>query len=171
MQVRGFKDKVIFDFQLPNKQIANFIAIYAPNGFGKTSFFDGVEWAVTGSIERLTQNSKIMNAARDSGGFILKNKESTVEKGTVSLIDSSGLNLSRFTSSSDNWDLLPGRTDSKSTSPLKTILQVKHNKRMEILPQSRIDSFLSSTTPEEKYEALLACIIHKKREKSLESLR
>ena len=32
---------------------ANFVALYAPNGFGKTSFFDAMEFCMTGKIHRL----------------------------------------------------------------------------------------------------------------------
>lgn len=41
----------------PNKA-SNFIAIYAPNGFGKTSFFDAMEFCVTKSIQRVSVNFK-----------------------------------------------------------------------------------------------------------------
>jgi DNA repair protein SbcC/Rad50 len=30
--------------------LCNLIAIYAPNGYGKTSFFDAVEWAFSNKI-------------------------------------------------------------------------------------------------------------------------
>lgn len=36
-----------------SRKPANFIAIYAPNGFGKTSFFDSMEFCMTGKIHRL----------------------------------------------------------------------------------------------------------------------
>lgn len=35
---------------------SNFVAIYAPNGFGKTSFFDAMEFCVTKSIQRVSVN-------------------------------------------------------------------------------------------------------------------
>lgn len=41
-----------FDFTTKIGEIANFISLYAPNGFGKTSFYDAVEWGVTQSINR-----------------------------------------------------------------------------------------------------------------------
>lgn len=41
----------------PNKA-SNFVAIYAPNGFGKTSFFDAMEFCVTKSIQRASVNFK-----------------------------------------------------------------------------------------------------------------
>lgn len=37
---------------------ANFVAIYAPNGFGKTSFFDAMEFCMTKSIHRVKSNFK-----------------------------------------------------------------------------------------------------------------
>ena len=49
---------------------ANFVAIYAPNGFGKTSFFDAMEFCMTGNIHRLADNFT-ENAGEDrkqSGG-------------------------------------------------------------------------------------------------------
>jgi exonuclease SbcC len=42
-----------FDFTNEGNNPSNFVAIYAPNGFGKSSFYDAVEWAVTNHLERL----------------------------------------------------------------------------------------------------------------------
>lgn len=41
----------------PNRA-SNFVAIFAPNGFGKTSFFDAMEFCVTKSIQRVSVNFK-----------------------------------------------------------------------------------------------------------------
>lgn len=46
-----------FDFSIDKNTTANFISIYAPNGYGKTSFYDAVEWAVTGQISRFQKNA------------------------------------------------------------------------------------------------------------------
>jgi exonuclease SbcC len=48
-----------FDFSLPEGGIADFVSLYAPNGFGKTSFYDAIEWGVTNNIQRFWQNSVI----------------------------------------------------------------------------------------------------------------
>ncbi|WP_156407782.1 AAA family ATPase [Achromobacter sp. Root83] len=45
-----------FDFTTPSGDPAQFISIYAPNGFGKTSFYDAVEWALTNNIERFVRD-------------------------------------------------------------------------------------------------------------------
>ncbi len=152
---RGYRDKVTFDFTLPGEKIADIIAIYAPNGFGKTSFFDGVEWSTKGSIERFEENTTIRNAAKEFGGSILRNRESSLEQGHVSVFDINNLFFTRRTSKKESSDLLAGTIESKSNSPIKSIGKYKGFKKIEILPQSRIDSFLSSNTPEEKYQALL----------------
>jgi len=46
-----------FDFSLEDKSTANFVSIYAPNGYGKTSFYDAVEWGITGQISRFSKNA------------------------------------------------------------------------------------------------------------------
>lgn len=46
-----------FDFSLENGECADFIAIFAPNGFGKTSFYDAVEYALTGNISRFVRDA------------------------------------------------------------------------------------------------------------------
>ena len=40
------------------EKAANLVAIYAPNGFGKTSFFDAMEFCITKSINRVRTNFK-----------------------------------------------------------------------------------------------------------------
>jgi exonuclease SbcC len=62
VEISGFRafDDVndsTFDFEREDKATANFISIYAPNGFGKTSFYDAVEWCITGQIQRFVRNS------------------------------------------------------------------------------------------------------------------
>ncbi len=41
-----------FDFTTREGKTADFVSIYAPEGFGKTSFYDAVEWGITKSISR-----------------------------------------------------------------------------------------------------------------------
>lgn len=41
-----------------SNKAANFVAIYAPNGFGKTSLFDAMEFCMTKSIQRVKSNFK-----------------------------------------------------------------------------------------------------------------
>ena len=45
-------EEATFDFTDKQGKIANFVGLYAPNGFGKTSFYDAVEWGISNSIQR-----------------------------------------------------------------------------------------------------------------------
>lgn len=47
-----------FDFMLETGTPANFVSIYAPNGFGKTSFYDAVEWGITNHVSRFEIRGK-----------------------------------------------------------------------------------------------------------------
>ena len=46
-------ESVDFSAKKDSRKTANFVALYAPNGFGKTSFFDSMEFCMTGKIHRL----------------------------------------------------------------------------------------------------------------------
>jgi exonuclease SbcC len=75
---RAYKSKEhgTFDFTNDGGEPANFVAIYAPNGFGKSSFYDAVEWAVTNRVKRLEnyQNEAKSTKSPDEGLKILRNK-------------------------------------------------------------------------------------------------
>ncbi|CAA6807065.1 MAG: Unknown protein [uncultured Campylobacterales bacterium] len=46
-------------FDIPSDK--NIILFYGRNGFGKTSFFDGIEWGLTGKLERYHDSAKERN--------------------------------------------------------------------------------------------------------------
>lgn len=52
-------EQATFDFTTSTGETASFISLYAPNGFGKTSFYDAVEWGVTNNIQRFSHNESI----------------------------------------------------------------------------------------------------------------
>jgi len=54
---RDIKDGT-FDFTTAANEVADFISIYAPNGFGKSTFFDAVEWGFTQNLERLLRKDR-----------------------------------------------------------------------------------------------------------------
>ncbi|MFN0138578.1 MAG: hypothetical protein ACKVQW_00645 [Pyrinomonadaceae bacterium] len=55
-----------FDFVTKANETADFVALYAPNGFGKTSFYDAVEWGMTKSIGRFMMRSDENKKLADS---------------------------------------------------------------------------------------------------------
>ncbi|MGZ0043065.1 ATP-binding protein [Paenibacillus ottowii] len=56
---RGFSDETIFRFN-----DAKVILLYGPNGHGKTSVFDAIEWVLSGEIHRFNQATDERNRTR-----------------------------------------------------------------------------------------------------------
>lgn len=59
LQFNNFRAYRKETFNIPLEK--NIILLYARNGFGKTSFFDGIEWGLTGKIERYNNPAKEKN--------------------------------------------------------------------------------------------------------------
>lgn len=87
VEISGFRifDKLedsTFDFATKSTGTADFVSLYAPNGFGKTSFYDAVEWGMTNSISRFLlrsyENEKLV-ASQSNERFIrnLNSQEDT----------------------------------------------------------------------------------------------
>jgi len=85
-----------FDFSLESGECADFVAIFAPNGFGKTSFYDAVEYALTDNISRFVRDAyrsdydskSKTQVQRKTRQYILRNHsidESTTAKVVVTL--------------------------------------------------------------------------------------
>ena len=83
---RNFKGVKTFDFE--NKP---FIMLTAPNGLGKTTLIDAIEWCLTGNIRRLQRNFELRSTTADEKEInsrgILKNKYcSDTDKVVVKII-------------------------------------------------------------------------------------
>ncbi|MEX2410974.1 MAG: hypothetical protein WD607_06300 [Candidatus Paceibacterota bacterium] len=166
VEIQAFRayDKVdnsTFDFKLQANDVADFISIYAPNGFGKTSFYDAVEWAYTNKIDRFERRHdraelakaeraiQTLNGKRDYQ-FIIRNKFSDKElPGYVRL----------FTTSSDEPiyneikkvrrgepDYKIGREDQREGS---------ENFQEVLLSQEWIDAFLKEDDPKDRYDKFM----------------
>lgn len=68
-------------------KVADLVTIYAPNGYGKTSFFDAVEWTVTDKIGRLGSGLVIKEELSEEKNYVLKNRDSNADYGSVKIID------------------------------------------------------------------------------------
>ena len=85
VKITGFRafekeENSTFDFT-KNGEIMNFASIYAPNGFGKTSFYDAVEWGITHKIQRFDKMVDFEKVRKDNEAPLLLNKNS--ENGKV----------------------------------------------------------------------------------------
>ncbi|WP_270545902.1 AAA family ATPase, partial [Clostridium butyricum] len=90
---RVYSSKQTFNFYNKDKA-ADFVAIYAPNGFGKTSFIDAIEWSFTDKIERINNNSNLKSLLdnekrvfkeNDNNLCILRNMNNPQEKANVKI--------------------------------------------------------------------------------------
>lgn len=153
---RAFENRVQFDFINDKfKEVSNLIVIYAPNGTGKTSFFDAIEWSLSGEIKRISENKPVKEIANKERNYILKNKYSQAEAGLVKLqfeddslyeIETKKLNLRR------TIDYAPGKELTKTVQLSKDTLKNVIDKNM--LTHDQIDSFLRFKNAEQRYDAL-----------------
>jgi exonuclease SbcC len=84
VKITGFRafakeENSTFDFT-KGSEIMNFASIYAPNGFGKTSFYDAVEWGITHKIQRFDRMVDFEKIRKDNDAPLLLNKASSSGK-------------------------------------------------------------------------------------------
>ena len=153
---RAYKEKQIFDFECSTGRLANLVVLYAPNGFGKTSFFDALEWGITGKINRISRNSNVRSIAEEEQGNILKNTESSNRYGTIKIIGEDGNILEAHTKvvgvRNRKTDYCEGDLI-KITSEFKKLQQTDFCST-NLLAHDKIDAFLRFSTPKERYETL-----------------
>lgn len=155
---RAYKDEQKFDFtHCISGNVADLIVIYAPNGFGKTSFFDAVEWAVTGTIERLRAGRPIKEEVKIQKDYILKNRDSDEEYGNVKIISEDNgifsVNTKRLTRNMRS-DFKEGKVEIISPE-LETICrETKSFCTTNLLAHDKITGFLQNYTAEAKTDEL-----------------
>lgn len=142
-----------FDFMVSGQDgavvPANFVSLYAPNGFGKSSFYDAVEWAMTNGSERFT-DSVYEAAARgskleDEALRILRNTEAPDDLETEVSVSTTVKDFVRK----------PGivRKDSIDVDFKKRKLDEGADAyRTVFLSQDAIDHFIRGVNPEIRYQ-------------------
>lgn len=141
---RAFSGKKEINFNNSNNRPADFVCIYGKNGFGKTSLFDGFEWFFTGEIHLLEKELQ-SNVSRYSGN-VLKNRY-------VSNSESAGINV-EFSDGKQGRRTVVKRSDSindySKGMPSGEYKEMVNKK--QILPHSKIDSFVYASKPQQMYE-------------------
>src|SRR5690606_14583233 len=140
VKITGFRafekeEDSTFDFT-KDGEIMNFASIYAPNGFGKTAFYDAIEFGITNRIQRFDRMVDFKNLKRDNESPILLNHESKAG------------NINIATNSID-YPRAVKRTYA-SNAPLE-------NKyfQSQFLSQDLIDAFLKEEKAEDRYTKFL----------------
>lgn len=100
---RAFSEKTTLDFKTETGT-ADIVVIYAPNGTGKTSTIEGLEWAATGKISRIDDILKRAGARNGNPkeGYILKNRHYRGRTGSVSVQLDNGKTIRRNTKPKEN---------------------------------------------------------------------
>ena len=143
VKITGFRafekeEDSTFDFT-KNGEIMNFASIYAPNGFGKTSFYDAVEWGITHKIQRFDKMVDFEKVRKDNEAPLLLNKNSKNGKVIVE-------------TSEDSFENVINKRK-KYNYKAKA-----HNEyfKDQILTQDLIDAFLKEEKAEDRYTKFLS---------------
>lgn len=142
-----------FDLTTKSGEAADFVSLYAPNGFGKTSFYDAVEFGITNSINRFFIRHKELEKLAD---FQLIQNE-------VPLIRNSKSDASRktYVKIITNNDLRPEifRNFKKHGRQIHDLNFTKkpesHEFQKVILSQEWITAFLTEQNGENRYEKFM----------------
>lgn len=142
-----------FDFELGEEEYADFVSLYAPNGFGKTSFYDAVEFSYTNNIDRLLKNKNNKdiaksekNIANNEKQYILRNRYSKSDLDSFVKLHTNKVDIVRNISH-----------PRKGASDFKFDEKETENKyfREVILSQDWISGFLKEEKPEDRYKTFI----------------
>lgn len=147
---RKYEGKKVIGFNDRNGQPASFVLIYAKNGMGKTSIFDGIEYALKGEVERIRKlNAKEKEKMR---GPIYHHRDHSGEEAYVVINLNNGKLIRRKVAnvSKDGNDcrIVPANLGSEITGR-------KDQRKIWdqlILPHDKIDSFISAKSPAAQFE-------------------
>ena len=107
-------ESVDFSAKRDSRKTANFVALYAPNGFGKTSFFDSMEFCMTGKIHRLDDKlSEDASEDKTHSGkkSFIHNKDLPGEKVLVKMEFDDGRPIERTCNPNEEYQILQGAGD------------------------------------------------------------
>ena len=142
VKITGFRafekeENSTFDFT-SNGEIMDFASIYAPNGFGKTSFYDAVEWGVTHQIQRFDRMDDFEKMRKENSLPLLLNNSS-----------SSGKVIVETDSNTFENTINKRKVYSTKTKPENEYF------RNQILSQDLIDTFIKEDRADKRYERFL----------------
>jgi exonuclease SbcC len=143
--------------QFPVAPDRNIILLYGNNGFGKTSFFDAVEWGVTGKLARYEA------AARERNEYgVLRNQFVSGDEAWVKLEFDGGQTLTRHVRASGNGDYNEGEADG---DPSQWLVRPEWGALVDLaeafnlthlLTQEQVNRFVRSTKDTERYAAMVS---------------
>lgn len=148
---RVYKGSRTFDFSV-GEVPARLVVLYAPNGMGKTSFFDAVEWTFTESVDRF---EKLKN--KNVEGIVLRNTEADLsEEASVAIHMDNGEWVKRTVPALNGRtrrDVGKGRLEFSQGSSLGLMVGEDKEKKWAnlMLQHHKIDGFIAAANPQELY--------------------
>lgn len=149
-RVYNTDENLPYIFEIENNK--KIILLFGNNGLGKTSFFDGIEWNITGQIQRYEKNNGDKNDYS-----ILKNYFNSRKEGSVEILFDNEKIFKRSFDVSDN--------SKKNGEGLPNISIINDNFNVDLskqfnvshfLSQDLIDSFIRETKEQERYQSFLS---------------
>ena len=131
-----------------NEETASFVMIYAKNGVGKTSIFDGIEYLLKGEVERIITLQE-MNKYSSSPNTTYHNLKDPYGESVVSAVLSNGETIERAVGRTKNNDLMHNRPR-KGRDFIGSRAERDKWKEL-ILPHDSIDGFILANNPETLY--------------------
>ena len=147
---RCYAGKKQFSFLTSANNAASLVVIYAKNGMGKTSIFDGIEFALKGQVDRIKEMVKRDSKDNKWKGAIYHNREHSQEKASVCINLNNGKQILRNVGS-----LSEERNDCRMMPVTKGSDIVGNDRELWnqlILPHYKIDNFVSARKPTDQYE-------------------
>lgn len=144
-----------------NKKI---VLLYARNGFGKTSFFDGIEWGLTGKIERY---EKTQGRERKEYSVLRNTFATTNINDGIKIVFDDNSKIKRFINDDENNDYdegvlnINGQVDNKIDSLLvkkEFKKDIQFNKSFNysiLLSQELISDFIRHTKDGDRYRTIV----------------
>lgn len=152
---RAYRKKQVFDLD------ADIVILYGPNGLGKTSFFDAIDYVSTGRIGRLTGKKK-MNQKEFIE--ISKHLNSELSESLISLTINKGEDDLVLAKRVDNWNIAylnNHQIDRKQAIQFITSMSIE-NMHIDILEQLfRASHLFGQTDPELLIEFNKKCSLSK----------
>lgn len=148
---RGYAGKFSIDFRDSREKPASVVVIYAKNGVGKTSLFDGVEYVLKGEVGRIV-SLMAKDKYNKQKGAVYHNRDNADKDAYVSMMLEGDIPILRKVAK-----VAEGGNDCGIKTALKGKEITGTSKEKDrwdriVLPHDKIDSFISARTSTEQYK-------------------
>lgn len=149
---RGYEGNLKIDLTSKYRKAAAFTLLYAKNGYGKTSLFDGLEYVFKGEVNRIVE-LEMVNRKEPLKGPVYHNKNRADKKAYTRIQLDNGKEIYRKVTDveKDKNDCKMTAVDITKGREIVGLKDTKEKWNQIILPHDRIDSFISAHTPSAKY--------------------